>query len=102
MDGWAYSGISCEPWAAVSGAVEATEAAVRWNATRLAEVRESAAAVASESWESPAGHNFRWYLDERCRELARTVELLEASAEQLRECARLVRDAEALRLQAGK
>lgn len=101
MNGWAYSDISEEPWAAVSAAVAVTEAAVRRDAARLAEVRGHALAVASRSWESPAGDAFRGYLDERCGELARTVELLEKSAEQLRECGRLVRDAEAMRWQAG-
>ena len=101
MDGWGYSDVGCEPWAAVSGAVAAKEAAVRFHAARLSELRRSALAVVLRSWESPAGENFRSYLEERCRELAGTVELLESSADQLRECARLVRDVEVLRHQVG-
>ncbi|KNC18511.1 hypothetical protein AC792_11630 [Arthrobacter sp. RIT-PI-e] len=101
MDGWGYSDVGCEPWAAVSGAVAAKEAAVRFNAARLAELRRHALTVVLRSWESPAGENFTSYLEERCRELAGTVDLLESSADQLRECGRLVRDAEALQRQAG-
>jgi hypothetical protein len=101
MDGWAYPTIGCEPWVAASGGIIVVEAAVRRNASRLEEIRGNALALVSRSWESPAGNNFRRYLTERCWELARTVDLLEAAAEQLHECGRLVRDAEVLQRQAG-
>jgi hypothetical protein len=87
--------------AAASADVAALTAAVRWHAGRLAGIRRHALSVSVRSWESPAGDNFRSYLGERCRELSRTIDLLESAARDLDEYGRLVLEAEALRRQAG-
>ena len=90
----------CEPGAAASQAVAATGEALRWHAEQLREIRRRALSVAVLSWESPAGGAFRAYLDERCTELTRTIDLLETTMGDLDLYEHLLREAE-LRQQAG-
>lgn len=101
MDGRAGTGIGCEPWAAASAGIAAVGAGVRWNAGRLADIRRHAISVSLLPWESPAGNNFRTYLAERCAELSRTIDLLEAAARELDDYGRLIRAAEVLHHEAG-
>ncbi|MHA7218069.1 hypothetical protein ACX80L_04165 [Arthrobacter sp. MDT1-48-3] len=101
MDGRPEAGTRDGPVTAGSD-IPAMEGALRRHAADLGEIRRHALAVSLLSWESPAGRNFRSYLSERCLELSRTIDLLESAAADLRECGRLVRDAEMLRHQAGQ
>lgn len=96
-----YLDTGCEPWAVASSAIAAIEAGLRRQASDLEDVRRHALSVTLLRWESPAGHAFRSYLSERCTELSRTIDLLEAAAQDLRAYCRVVRDAELLQLESG-
>jgi hypothetical protein len=77
------------------------EAALRGHAEQLDGVRRHALAVSLLSWESPAGSAFRAYLSERCTELSRTIDLLDAAAADLGVYGRLLGEAEFLPGRAG-
>jgi hypothetical protein len=85
----------------VGDEIDATVAALEWHTDRIAEVRRHALSVTLLSWESPAGANVRSYLFDRCAELARTIDLLESVAVDLRRCGLLVQNAELLQRGSG-
>ena len=87
--------------ATASRQVAAMEAALRRHAEQLEGIRRHALSVSLLSWESPAGAAFRTYLSERCTELSRTVDLLDAAAGDLRVYGHLLLEAELLQGQAG-
>jgi len=96
MDGGTDSAFRFYPGNAVGEEITAMVAALGRHAAQLADVRRHALSVTLLSWESPAGANFRTYLSERCMDLSRTIDLLDAAARDLQGYALLVHDAELL------
>ena len=91
--GFAVTGSPTE----ASDRVDALRAGVRRQTDALGDVRRHALAVTLLSWDSPAGSNFRAYLSDRCAEISRTIDDLEAAGRQLEVYGRFVREAEVLR-----
>ncbi len=89
------------PGEAASRQVAGMEAALERHAEQLEGIRRHALSVSLLSWESPAGAAFRAYLTERCTELSRTIDLLDAAAGELHVYGGHLLEAEALQGQAG-
>lgn len=103
MEGWwnIVADRGTESLSEACGRVEALGADVRRQGQQLTALRGHALAISSLSWDSPAGMNFRSYLTERCRELTRSIDLLDSAAYRLDAFARVLRDAAMLERGAG-